>query len=40
MKEFWKYSERAFGVTIGVAVGIWAIIIWHVLMFIIYDLTH
>lgn len=40
MREFYKAFSYGFGATIGVAVGIYAVIIWHIILFIFHDLTH
>lgn len=40
MKEFWKGFNYAFGATIGVFVGICAVILWHILLFITRDLIN
>lgn len=40
MKEFWKGFNYAFGATIGVFIGVCAVFLWNVLLFIIHDLIN
>lgn len=40
MKEFWKGFNYAFGATLGVTVGVMCVVLWHLILAIIHDLTH